>query len=332
MNYFQPYSLPADQTILTAWDSQLAELADCPALLNALANQRELFPRFASYYAQLRALPRGTRRALRRKLARARELISIQPKWQRKLAGSLAGAALLLALAQSVNAATINVTTNVPDINDGDGKCSLIEAIINANDDAATHPDCAAGDGADTIVLPKDSTITLMKRQSTYYYDYTGLPLFKTEIVIEGNGAQLTRKKSSPGFRILATTPTANVVISNLTITGGSAYWGGAIYNSGMLTIANSTISGNDAIYEGGGLYNRGELHINRSVITHNKTLYYYPFIAFGGGGIFNGYGTATYGTQHYDIWQHSGTVIQYQWIRISWKGRWSCQLPRRDY
>src|SRR5215470_6574486 len=127
MNYFQPYSLPADQATLAAWDSQLAELTDCPALVNALAKQRELFPRFAAYYAQLRALPRGTRRALQRKLARARELLAIQPDWQRRLASSLAGAALLLALAQSASAATITVTTNVPDINDGDGKCSLIE-------------------------------------------------------------------------------------------------------------------------------------------------------------------------------------------------------------
>src|SRR5262249_42693761 len=145
----------------------LSELANCPALVNTLAKQRDMFPRFAAYYTQLRALPRGTRRALQRKLARARELIALQPEWQRKLAGSLAGAALLLALAQSASAATITVTTNVPDINDGDGKCSLIEAIVNANDDAATHPDCEAGSGADTIVLPKDDKITLTK----YYAD-----------------------------------------------------------------------------------------------------------------------------------------------------------------
>ncbi len=68
MNYFQPYSLPADQAVLAAWDSQLAELADCPAFVNALAKQRELFPRFAAHHARLRVLQRGTRRALQRKL------------------------------------------------------------------------------------------------------------------------------------------------------------------------------------------------------------------------------------------------------------------------
>src|SRR4051794_17381579 len=107
MNYFQPYSLPADQSVLAAWDSQLTELVECPELVTALAQQREVFLRFAESYARLRALPRGTRRALQRKLARAGQLVSLQREWQRKLAGSLAGAALLLALAQSASAATI---------------------------------------------------------------------------------------------------------------------------------------------------------------------------------------------------------------------------------
>ena len=68
------------------------------------------------------------------------------------MAWSLAGAALLLALGHGVaTAATITVTTNNPNII-SDGQCSLIEAIVNANNDAATHADCPAGSGADTIV------------------------------------------------------------------------------------------------------------------------------------------------------------------------------------
>ena len=55
-----------------------------------------------------------------------------------RMAWSLAGAALLLALGQGVGAAaTITVTTNNPNII-ADGQCSLIEAIVNANNDAAT--------------------------------------------------------------------------------------------------------------------------------------------------------------------------------------------------
>ena len=40
--------------------------------------------------------------------------------------------------------------TRVPDVS-ADEKCSLIEAIENANADSAVHSDCLAGVGADTI-------------------------------------------------------------------------------------------------------------------------------------------------------------------------------------
>ena len=77
------------------------------------------------------------------------------------MAWSLAGAALLLALGQGVGtAATITVTTN--DLNiASDGQCCLIEAIVNANNDAATYPDCAAGNGADTTVMPANANVTV---------------------------------------------------------------------------------------------------------------------------------------------------------------------------
>src|SRR5262245_47787039 len=64
------------------------------------------------------------------------------------LAGAVAPAA----------AATITVTTT-SDTLVTDGAGSIREASINANNDAATWPDCAAGSGADTIVLPA-GTIT----------------------------------------------------------------------------------------------------------------------------------------------------------------------------
>ena len=308
MNYFQPYSLPADQTILATWDSQLAELVDCPDIINALVKQHELFPRFAAYYAQLRALPHGTRRVLQRKLARAGELVALRPEWQRKLASSLAGAALLLALAQSARAATINVTTNVPDINDGDGKCSLIEAIINANDDAATHPDCAAGSGGrNTIVLPDDSTVKL-STSYTNYYGHTGLPVIKRKVVIEGNGATISRAIDAPLFRLLAVSSSGDLTLKNTTVTGGSlysknihigfydrsqGYSGGAIFNNGKVEIIGTTISGNHSSGTGGGLYNGyyGLALITDSTISENKAHNFYGRGA--GGGLCNA-GTLT--------------------------------------
>ena len=107
-----------------------------------------LFARFAACYADLRALPRSARRALQRRIARSSELAAILPEYlqhrgrrlQHRMAWSLAGAALLLALGQGVaTAATITVTTNNPNII-SDGQCSLIEAINNANNDAAIVP------------------------------------------------------------------------------------------------------------------------------------------------------------------------------------------------
>ena len=173
MNYFDLYSSYPDRTIAAAWDSQVKEADKTPWLAGTLTEcGDELFARFAACYAELRALPRSARRALQRRLARSSELAAILPEYlqqggrrlQHRMAWSLAGAALLLALGQGVaTAATITVTTNNPNII-SDGQCSLIEAIVNANNDAATHPDCAAGSGADTIVLPANANVTLSSR------------------------------------------------------------------------------------------------------------------------------------------------------------------------
>jgi hypothetical protein len=85
MNYFQAYLPSLDEAIVAAWDSQIAEAAEAPWLAQVLTTKgAELFPRFASRYAELRALPRGARRALQRQLARSGEL-AIPAEWQRKL-------------------------------------------------------------------------------------------------------------------------------------------------------------------------------------------------------------------------------------------------------
>src|SRR5947199_9485524 len=66
---------------------------------------------------------------------------------QHKLAWSLAGAALLLAVGQGVQAATITVNTTNADIDIGAGKCSLSAASINANDTITGQPIAACGVG-----------------------------------------------------------------------------------------------------------------------------------------------------------------------------------------
>jgi hypothetical protein len=123
----------------------------------------DLPPRFDEYYLQLQVLPRRIRRALQR-------------QWRR----SLAGIALMLALGMAPTlAATINVR----------GPCTLGRAITSANNDIAVAG-CTRGRGADTIVLPANSTQTLTAVNNNYYGP-TGLPLIRSNITIAGNGSTI---------------------------------------------------------------------------------------------------------------------------------------------
>jgi hypothetical protein len=99
---------------------------------------RDLLLRFAGHYRHLSALPRRTRR-------------SIERSWKR----TLSAIALLMTLAHAPAwAAIIEVSPGMPPAINSDGRCSLGEAITNANANAAIQPDCAAGAGIDTIFLP----------------------------------------------------------------------------------------------------------------------------------------------------------------------------------
>jgi hypothetical protein len=290
MNYFDLYSTYPDHTIAAAWDSQVKE-ADRISWFADILTERsgELFSRFATCYAELRALPRGARRSLQRRLARSSELAAVLPEYlqqggrrlQHRMAWSLAGAALLLALGQGVaTAATITVTTNDPNIV-ADGQCSLIEAIVNANNDAATHADCAGGSGADTIVLPASANVILSAAHGLRYGQFgnpIGLPLITSAITIEGNGATIARAASAPAFGLMAVRFPGNLTLQSVTLSGGSF---GGVSNDGTLGIKNSTISGNS----GGGVDNSfGTLAVENSTISGNTA----------GGGVSNYGGRVT--------------------------------------
>ncbi len=262
MNYFDLYSSYPDRTIAAAWDSQVKEADKTPWLAGTLTEcGDELFARFATCYAELRALPRGARRALQRQLARSTELAAILPEYlhqggrrlQHRMAWSLAGAALLLALGQGVGtAATITVTTNDPNIA-SDGQCSLIEAIVNANNDAATFPDCAAGNGADTIVLPANANVTVSAAYASpwAYVGSTGLPVITSQITIEGNGATIAGQGNVSSLTLIfvkghtsvaGAPPTpGDLTLQDVTLSGGRVGLG----NNGTASIKNSIISGN---------------------------------------------------------------------------------------
>jgi len=264
-----------------AWQREIARSVETPWLLQALsARVTELLPHVARCQTQLDTLPRRARRAWQRQLARSAEVATLLSEWsygrsgralQRQLARTVAGAALLLALTGVGDAATITVTTNKPAINDGDGKCSLIEAIVNANDGAGTYSDCAAGSGpSNTIVLPKATfTLTTAITDPTYYD--AGLPPITTPIIIEGNGAKIVRKATAPPFRLATVTASGDLTLRDVTLSGGNSVFGGAVHSAGALTIENSEISNNDAAYLGGGIsIEGGTLTIESSTISGN--------------------------------------------------------------
>ena len=86
------------------------------------------------------------------------------------LATILATGLIWVASPTAQAAATITVTTTADDTT-ADGACSLREALGNANDDAATYPDCAAGSGEDTIVFALGGPATIPVELSLAYSD-----------------------------------------------------------------------------------------------------------------------------------------------------------------
>ena len=256
-----------------------------------------VWPRYARLIERLGRRPRGRRRP-----------------WQRRLVATLTGAGLLLALAGfGAWAAPDNVISVV----DGEvgiannGKCSLHEAIITANDTYDGRPisDCAAGNynGADTIILPAGGLFTITGAgNSNPKYGDTGLPWIESAVIIEGNGATIQRPFSAGAFRLLAVSPSGDINLKNVTLSGGYAYlnspyiyegnyyhyagMGGGILNLGALTLSGVTVRDNIAYsyYDsgmGGGIANLDTLVISASNILNNTATGAYGGV---GGGIWN--------------------------------------------
>ena len=215
----------------------------------------------------------------------------------------LMGSALVATPARA--AGTITVATSADELN-SNGLCSLREAIINANDDAQTQLDCASGAGEDTIVFAAGITSITLGSALPDITDADGL-------TIEGGGyVSVSGNNSVQVFHI---TSAGVLNLLDIIVTAGAALEGGGINNEGgMLTIAESTISGNNATNSGGGLMNnfgtttimnstfsgnsavadggaidnpQGTLTITNSTFANNTALY--------GGGLMNNSGTATF-------------------------------------
>ncbi len=179
---------------------------------------------------------------------------------------------------------TVTTTTDT-------GMGSLRFAILSAN----------SAPGADTIDFDPSlagQTIALTGGQMTISDDVTitgaGGPLTISDnstsrvffigsgISVTINAVTITGGAAGPsGGGAIANTGT--LTLTNSTITGNSGTNGGGIYNTGTLTVVNSTISGNTSQQNGGGINNLGTLSVMNSTITGNTSA-----VLGQGGGITN--------------------------------------------
>jgi hypothetical protein len=231
------------ENVLSAWQAELTKAVKERSLdKGRLDREGELWPQFLPHYTKLSALPRRVRRAMQR-------------QWKK----SLAAIALLLALgAQPALAATINVG----------GACTLTRAISSANTNTPVGG-CTVGSGADTIVLPRNSTHTLRRANNVRpltegfdannpTYGPTSLPVVRSVITIVGNNSIIRRAPATPRFRILAIGERGNLTLRRTRVSGGVAAqkpnnrfsvsgYGGGVLNNGTLALTNGTISANRA-------------------------------------------------------------------------------------
>ena len=120
----------------------------------------------------------------------------------------------------------------------GDGRCSLREAIGNANSASdMSAGDCAAGTGADTITFSVSGTIALSAT----------LPEIQKTVTIDGSGQKVTLSGAST-YQVLSVSAGATLKINALTIAHGSSSEGAGINNAGTLTVADSTFTSNSPL------------------------------------------------------------------------------------
>lgn len=185
---------------------------------------------------------------------------------------SLKPLALAILLALGVNSAWAS-NLKVNDLSNiavpGDGKCTLREAINNANTNSDSSGfDCLPGSGADNISFSISGSILL--DSTLNISDAAGLTLdgISQNVTLSGNYK----------VRVILVNPGASLTLKNLTVANGSADpQGGGIYNqNGNLTVANSTFLGNHATRTGGGIANYGNpggiLTITNSTFSANNS------------------------------------------------------------
>ena len=213
------------------------------------------------------------------------------------LAAALAARVVMAAgvLASPAQAAEPIIVNYGPDEVGNDGHCTLREAIISANTNAASGTldgECTAGSasGEDTINFSLGSSARIgVVTEASPYEGLGSLPPITDPagLTIDGGSADITVM----GDRVLVfddVVAGAQLILKNLTVShlpadvGGA---GGSIVNHGTLEVINSTISNSFIGGSGGAISNSGgTVEVINSTISNNS--------AGSGGGISNNGGT----------------------------------------
>ena len=138
-----------------------------------------------------------------------------------------------------------------------DSDCTLREAIIAANNDAAQGK-CTAGSGDDKLTLTADITLN------------GALPKITTYITIDGDDHTISGDDKSGIFIV----EDATLILSSLTVSDGlTGTHGGAVHiDGGALILSQSTLEDNQALDSGGAIYaNDANVTLRSSVIKNNE-------------------------------------------------------------
>ena len=182
--------------------------------------------------------------------------------------------------------------TTIGTCNSSSSPCTLHNAITAASKDSGQviieleHSSGTACSASSVCTFSGDQTIPLSATASSIIIEPMGYSsnLTASATVLDGNNTSI-----SPGTTLTdSASSSVKVALNDLTVEGGSATYGGGIYNDGgTMTVTGSTISKNNATDVGGGIFNNdGTMTVTDSTISENNATNY-------GGGIANG-GTMT--------------------------------------
>lgn len=198
----------------------------------------------------------------------------------RALGAFLSCAILAAAAAGTVEARTIHVTTTL-DVNQAAAAdCTLRDAVIAANTDAASGA-CPAGEGADRIKLAVGASYVLSVPGTLEGFAATGDLDVTDDLTILGNGSTIDAGGLDRIFDVHADAPTGTrLSLADVVLTGGDTLdtgSGGAVrVVNGILELDRVTLSGNTAT-AGGAVFLRGQDsspvvgHVRSCVIEGNR-------------------------------------------------------------